>query len=272
MGKGKGKTPYGSRKNSALDLTEYDDAGSEVSSTTTYSTCRDYQAEDVDDTYNHLLEELLEKRTTTREKAWSSLVAYLRDDVRDEDSEKHEESTIQRCLAALRKGGPLEMTLAATVLGLHVVSLPEPSERLFRSMQADLQKAAAQGRSPEARAAATEALALVCFVAAEDDHTTIEVMNKMQQLWRKGDGPTRAAALRGWSLLFTSLNSVLPSSVVERLMAELAGLLHENKVVEVRSAVGEAITLLYHTSCTARRGSDYEDSEEEGHEGEEGEE
>ena len=58
-----------------------------------------------------------------------------------------------------------------------------------------------------------------------------------------GDAGPRAAALRGWALVFTSLDSMLGGAEVEGLLAEMAVLVAD-KSVEVRSAAGEVAALL----------------------------
>jgi hypothetical protein len=57
---------------------------------------------------------------------------------------------------------------------------------LFLEVHADLAKAAKQGKGAAVKVAAAEALALCCFVAAEDEHTTLEVMEQLHGLWGKG--------------------------------------------------------------------------------------
>lgn len=57
----------------------------------------------------------------------------------------------------------------------------------------------------------------------------------------------QTAALRGWSLLLTTLPAwQLTAPDIERQLASLADLL-ESPDVEVRSAAGEAVALLFHT-------------------------
>lgn len=126
---------------------------------------------------------------------------------------------------------------------LHLITLPEPSERLFRELQGDLQRATASGKPAEVRCAAVEALAMCCFVAAEDDVCTMEVMERLRALWKTGDAKVRACAVRAWSFLATSLNSVLSTPTVESVMCDIAGLLHDGDV-DVRNASGELAALL----------------------------
>lgn len=58
---------------------------------------------------------------------------------------------------------------------------------LFQEVYPDLLKAAKQGKGSAVKLAAVDALSLCCFVAAEDEYTTLEVMEKLQGLWNKGE-------------------------------------------------------------------------------------
>jgi hypothetical protein len=57
----------------------------------------------------------------------------------------------------------------------------------------------------------------------------------------------RAAALRGWAFLYTSLSSPLSTRQLEAELAALSALLHDADV-DVRAAAGEGLGLLY-SSC-----------------------
>jgi hypothetical protein len=56
----------------------------------------------------------------------------------------------------------------------------------------ELVRATKYGKGPAVKAAAVDALALCCFVTAEDEHTTIQVLDHLQTLWKKGEGDLRA--------------------------------------------------------------------------------
>jgi hypothetical protein len=71
----------------------------------------------------------------------------------------------------------------------------------------------------------------------------------------------KAAALRGWSFLYTSLNTPLDSRQLETQLAALAGLLHDSDV-EVRQAAGEVLALLYNTCSLRDELEDDEDGED----------
>lgn len=57
----------------------------------------------------------------------------------------------------------------------------------FEEVHADLVKAAKQGKGVAVKVAAADALAVCCFVAAEDERTTMEVMDQLFALWNKGE-------------------------------------------------------------------------------------
>lgn len=240
MAKGKGKQPYGSRKASAADLTVLDDGASTSSAGTAGFVYRDdaVAEEDsfIEDIYEHNLDLLLEKRGATRVKALEDLISFLKADVRAEESDKNCMTLTRCCIASLRKGSAKERELAANAMGLHLLSVPEASERLFMEMQPELDRAAAEGTAETCKAA-IEALAMGCYVAAEDEIVTRALMERMQELWRKGEPAARAAALRGWTLLFTSLSGVMRSAEVEATLHEMVAYVAD-KSVDVRSAAG----------------------------------
>lgn len=242
MAKGKGKQAYGSRKASAADLAGYDDGGSESSKSSTVFAA--YKVDDteeaiIEDVYEHSLDQLLEKRGATRVKALEDLISFMKADVRGDESHKNCMTMIHCCISSLRKGGTKERELAAVAMGLHIISLPEAAESLFLEMQPELERAACEGPA-DVRSAAIEMLAMVCYIAAEDEILTRAVMDRLQELWSKGEAGPRAAAMRGWTLLFTSLGRVMRSCEVESILQEMADQIGD-KSVDVRSSAGGVV-------------------------------
>ncbi|WIA18984.1 hypothetical protein OEZ85_003651 [Tetradesmus obliquus] len=228
---------------------DFDDAHS-ICSTGTYTSMGNGQEELIDsqaEAFSLAIDDTYESRATTREKAWERITAMLRNQVRQDDCFQNASTLTGRCLSAIKKGGAAEAALAATALGLHMLTLGEPDENLFQEVHTDLGKAAKQGKGAAVKVAAAEALALCCFVAAEDEHTTLEVMEQLHALWGKDSAKLRATALRGWSLLYSSLSSPLATRQLEAELAALAALLHDADV-DVRAAAGEGLGLLY-SSC-----------------------
>jgi hypothetical protein len=157
------------------------------------------------------------------------------------------------------------------------VATPSDARRsLFQSLQPDLLRAAQHGKGAAARTAAADALAVCCFVLSDDERSTRGAMDDLRSIWARRDAAAaapRAAALRGWTFLFTSLNALPDAGAVEALLPALAALLHEGDV-EVRAAAGEAIAVVYHTCGLDELESILEgegdEEEEDGEEGEDG--
>lgn len=78
--------------------------------------------------------------------------------------------------------------LAHTHLSLTNPTWPFANARrsLFEEVQPELDRAAGDGPA-EVRSAAIEMLALTCYVLSEDDDITHSVMDRLQQLWTKGE-------------------------------------------------------------------------------------
>ncbi|KAI8467634.1 MAG: interferon-related developmental regulator family protein [Monoraphidium minutum] len=203
------------------------------------------------DEFAEALEMTYESRGSTREKGWERLAALLRNSVREvratRECYQNAATITGRCQAALKKGSAVEATYAAAALALHVLTLGDADESLFQSLQPELLRAAQHGKAAASRLAAADALAVCCFVLADDEASTHSAMAGLRSLWSRRDGGAalRAAALRGWTFLFTSLNALPDGGAVEALLPALAGLLHDGDV-EVRAAAGEAIAVVYH--------------------------
>ncbi len=87
-------------------------------------------------------------------------------------------------------------------------------------------------------------------------------MLPMAEVLRPGAGPSGAmvAALRGWSLLVSTLPTYsLSTGFVEASFASLAALLYSENV-DTRAAAGEAIALLYDSAGLAKLEGDSGDS------------
>ncbi|KAG2494825.1 hypothetical protein HYH03_007066 [Edaphochlamys debaryana] len=227
------------------------------------------------DEFETKLDALFEKRGSTREKALGALAVMLRVDYRPEDCGAHSETITSRCLAALKKGSAAESSLASQLLGLYVLTLGQPDEGLFESLRPELERAAAGSAGAAGgtvQAAAVETLAIAAFVLVEDEATTRGVMERLRALWHKGDAKVRAAAVRAWSFLLTTLDHSPSGPEAAAVLAALARLLNEDqRNLELRSAAGEGVAVL-RACCSAGVMDALVEGEEEGEDGEEGEE
>lgn len=228
---------------------EFDDNESSTSTGTMCSNANGAQdvLDDGSETFEGCIDKTYEKRYTIREQALGELITMMRESYREFDCAKNEVTLTGRCLSSLRKGGQQESALAASALGLHIVTLGESSEKVLEEVSPDLEAVAKNGKGPAAKVSAIEALAVVTFVCSEGEHSTLEVLEKLRRIWGKAASPqVKAAGIRSFSFLVTSLEGGrgLRDSL-EDTLGELGDLLHDQDV-EVRSAAGEAIAVLYH--------------------------
>jgi hypothetical protein len=87
------------------------------------------------------------------------------------------------------------------------------------------------------------------------------------RLFRRADAPLSTSALDAWSLLTTQLPTALVAGRVKRQYESVMSMLLRSKSVEVRSAAGEALALLYEAQWIRQRdqeenGDDDQDDEE----------
>ncbi|KAG2444151.1 hypothetical protein HYH02_009090 [Chlamydomonas schloesseri] len=234
-----------------------------------YPPDRDRDGDDDDavlDDFERRVDSLFEKRGATRERALEALAVMMRVDVRDADCQQHSETITSRCLQALRRGSAMESSLASQLLGLHVLTLGQPDESLFEALRPELERTAggANGGGGAVAAAAVDALVLSAFVLCEDELAgTRPVMERLRAMWKKGDPKARAAAVRGWSFLLTSLDGQLSEAEAAACLAGLAAALQpEQRDHELRTAAGEALGVL-RACCSARVLQALEEGEEE---------
>ena len=69
----------------------------------------------------------------------------------------------------------------------------------FQEVWPHLYKLAKAGKSPVAKVAGVEALAVVCFCCSEDPISTHEVMGQLQGLWKQGEMAIRRGQGAGFS-------------------------------------------------------------------------
>ncbi|KXZ43017.1 hypothetical protein GPECTOR_107g162 [Gonium pectorale] len=237
---------------SCLELASLDRRNGGSASPSTASVCSAFSYLDNDDDiqvddFERRLDALFEKRGSTREKSLEALAVMLRVDYRDRDCVAHSETLTSRCLASLKRGGPVEASLASQLLGLHVLTLGQPNEGLFQELRPELERSAGGGGAGavSVQVAALEALALAAFVLCEDEEGTLGVMERLRGMWAaKGDVKARAAAVRCWSFLLTTLSGPLPRPASTAALASLATLLRDEGAVEMRLAAGGAVAVL----------------------------
>eukprot|EP00744_Colponema_vietnamica_P008347 GILI01011914.1.p1 GENE.GILI01011914.1~~GILI01011914.1.p1 ORF type:complete len:410 (-),score=119.91 GILI01011914.1:176-1405(-) len=196
------------------------------------------------------IEQLTEKRGSTRESALKYIVKQLQNQVLADFLMGRQETLQDYLLQCIRKGGSTEGSLAAHALSLLYVTIGAESETLFPQVVQTLMTAAADHQSAAVRAAATHALAFTGFVGCGEEDKLQELVLFFEGLLNAPRSETLEAALDSWSLVATLLPaSELAEPVFSRLCRRLRALLdHEDG--GVKSAAGMAIALLFEARWT----------------------
>ncbi len=121
------------------------------------------------------------------------------------------------------------------------------TEEIFEEALTAFEPVIAKGKVADVRTAAVESLSMMCFVAATGPEETMQVMSLFRRASSSSTGEVQAAALRGWTLLFTTVPAwKFASTALDEQLKLLAALLHSDNV-DVRAAAGEAVAVLYDT-------------------------
>lgn len=242
MGKRKG-----AKKLTEWDCADADDSASCASTGTMLSSLALGDEEDYfeDDPLQQSLDDLFEKRGSTREKAYSTIVSLFETNVRIEDCLRNETTIFSRCVNSVRKGGVTEAALAARCLGLHTLVLGPDAERGVQDVLPDLSRSCMHAKGVEVKVASIETLAIAAFVAVDDEDVAAGVLETLQTCWKQDSYKVKSAALRGWTFVLTAMSKLfINGSQVESALEHLASLLHDSNV-EVRKAAGEAIAFVH---------------------------
>ncbi len=140
---------------------------------------------------------------------------------------------------------------------------PTSITRLYRASSAILRKASASATSVGVRSASLDTLSMIAFVALDDPDIVIASMTPLRDGFASpAASGVWSAAIRGWALLLSVLpQRLLTPQWVEEHLDLLARCLAADSV-EVRTAAGQAIALLYHNSGLAEYDEDGEEEEE----------
>lgn len=198
-----------------------------------------------DAAFERCIDDLYERRASTRERALRGLVALLSASY-FHDMEERQGSLVGLLTGSARRGGANETSSAARALALICISLGAGSaaESLLSEAQPVLERAALHHAAAHAKAACIEALSIIAFVGVESPIETHDILATLSKLFSSASMAVAAAALRAWTLLFTTLpEHALEDSWREERLQALSTQLGRSDV-EVRAAAGSAAALL----------------------------
>jgi len=110
---------------------------------------------------------------------------------------------------------------------------------------------------PATRASAATALALTCFIGAEEPQDTVDCLNVLKSMFSKkipsevSHHTTFTNAILGWGLLLTVASQMVVSEQVDGVIGVICKLL-ELGDLNLRIAAGEAVSLVYELARESR--------------------
>lgn len=158
------------------------------------------------------------------------------------------ETTLSHTFSQSIKRGRSELAiLGARGFSLLILNLglDDRALKVWETIQSDLIPKSLSGKPIIVRCASLDAVALGCFVVEEDFFKIKSTMEAFSALWKHGNATLVAAAIRGWTLMLSSLTEWMAASAsFDSEISTLRAFL-ESDVSDLQEAAGRALALLY---------------------------
>lgn len=193
------------------------------------------------------VEQLIERRTTTRVAALAKLHKFLLGYL---PTENISESFVDNVLACLRKPAEDEALLCANILAILGLIYGADNERFYQRSKNALEPLAKAASSQKVKTTALRSIAMVAFVCSVEEENSEEFFQIVEKYFSLDvKGPICASALEAWGLVASTLpdEDIAYDAFVDRFLPHFLILL-DHSDVGVRSAAGENIALLFESS------------------------
>ncbi|KAK7283252.1 hypothetical protein RIF29_12654 [Crotalaria pallida] len=253
------------RKNAAAITLDSDDDCSETSSSTARSDLTVNNEQVVHFDHESLLDQALdaldEKRSATREKAFSSIIDSFNSNLQHHFVEKKFATLLHQCLASIKKGSKKasakEIALASHAIGCLALTVGcgDNAREIFEESVRPLDESLASKTDVSKIPSLLECLAIITFVGGTDQEETERSMDIM---WRvihpklgsnvvavKPSAPLITAVVSAWTFLLSTVSYLkLNSKNWQNSISYLSSLL-DKEDRSVRIAAGEALALIF---------------------------
>ncbi|OIW14910.1 hypothetical protein TanjilG_30629 [Lupinus angustifolius] len=216
---------------------------------------------DQDSLLDQALDSLDEKRSSTREKAFSSIIEAFNSNMQHQFVEKKFATLLHQCLASIKKGpkkaSSKEIALAAHAIGCLALTVGcgDNAREIFEEAVRHVEESLASNSDVSKIPSLLECLAIITFVGGNDQEETERSMDIM---WRvihpklgsnvvavKPSAPLITAVVSAWSFLLSTVSNLkLNSKNWQNSISYLSTLL-DKEDRSVRIAAGEALALVF---------------------------
>ncbi|KAG0333955.1 Interferon- developmental regulator 1 [Podila horticola] len=209
------------------------------------------------------IEELNEKRSSTREEALSKLQTCLSQRYTAEILDTQRDDLMDLLKKSIKKGGTRECTAAAAVISIVFITIGEDDEKMFTDLAPLMKYTITNHENTEVKAACIHALATACYISStpQPSHLpTYDLLSFFAEITISSgasanaphNSETIAAALEAFSVLYAGLFHTLgPKQLTMQArrffnnIIPAAKTLLEHPSVEVRVASGETIAVMF---------------------------
>lgn len=248
------------RKNSAM--LDTDDSDSVSSSSTVRSDNMVVSgAEEVqlgsESLLDRCIDDLYEKRGSTREKALASIIEAFSSNLQHEFVEKKFATLLHQCLNSIKKGSAKEIALAAHAIGLLALTTGpgEKAQEILEDSVPPISQALKSGSETSKISSLLECLAIITFVGGTEQE---ETEKSMQMMWHvvhpklsanvvatKPSPGVITAMVSAWSFLLTTMEGwTFDPKLWQESISYFSTLLDKDDR-SVRIAAGEALALIF---------------------------
>jgi hypothetical protein len=193
------------------------------------------------------IDQLLESRTSAREKALQEVKKGLQLHFAYDLVEKWRTTLAEGVMRGLKKGKESEFKLAAQLLDVILLTLGAESEELYAEFSPVLSVVIKDPTATSVvRSVAATSFGLLTFVGCTDQVTIKENVKMLEETFTNTHSTTLLpAVLRAWSLLLTTMPiKYIESEALAKYGKKLVSMLDLDEF-EARLAAGEAIALLF---------------------------
>jgi len=196
--------------------------------------------------FEEALDKITEKRSATREQAFTSINNELKLNYSYDFVDKNRETLNEAIMKGIKKGAPAEQRLAADTLSLICMTLGLDSETLFKDAVPSLQELITHSTSDDVRISFMDCFAFGAFINS-DEITTIEYMKILSSVFNddKNSALVKSGAISAWNLLLTTVSKKFAyDTLIPDHLGQIVELLKDESV-DLRVEAGEAVALLF---------------------------
>ncbi|KAL8492116.1 hypothetical protein ACS0TY_023660 [Phlomoides rotata] len=249
------------KKNAAMLDSDDTDSISSSSSSVRFTNMVELGTEerevDKDTMLDQWLDDLYEKRGSTREKALTSIIEAFNSSLQHEFIEKKFATLLHQCLTSVKKGSAKEVALASHAIGLLALTTGpgEKAQEILEESFSPISEALRLQPEMSKTSSLLECLAVITFVGGEGPEQTEKSMNIMWQVAHPKLGTNVSSSktppavitmvVSAWSFLLTTLDGwALNPKTWQESVSYFSTLLDKDDRL-LRIAAGEALALIF---------------------------